>query len=181
MDGDPETVHHVIFDSIDASRIKSIALCTEGAAGPSGIDAEMVPGLILQPMDSGMEVMRDNFLMSVYSTLMLPPTKKRSYKQRVREVEKATFTPLVLSASGGMACEATHFYKCLALHLAENWMSHIQPQWLGSDAGSPSQILRSAIQSLRGAWYCIGHAVKSHASLSVVNAEAKIDSTHLFD
>ena len=38
------------------------------------------------------------------------------YEQRVREVEHASFTrtPLVLSATGGMANEATVFYKRLA-------------------------------------------------------------------
>ena len=35
--------------------------------------------------------------------------KKRAYEQRVREVEHASFTPLVLAETGGMANEATHF------------------------------------------------------------------------
>ena len=40
--------------------------------------------------------------------------KKRQYEQCVREIEHAPFTPLVLSATGGMASEATVFYKRLA-------------------------------------------------------------------
>ena len=40
--------------------------------------------------------------------------KKRQYEQRVREVEHASFTPLVLSATGGIANQATVFYKRLA-------------------------------------------------------------------
>ena len=38
---DPTTLepHHVIFDQIDGSLIRTVALRTEGAAGPSGIDA----------------------------------------------------------------------------------------------------------------------------------------------
>ena len=40
--------------------------------------------------------------------------KKRAYDQRIREVEHATFTPLVLSATGGLARQAAVFYKCLA-------------------------------------------------------------------
>ena len=44
--------------------------------------------------------------------------KKRAYEQRVREVEHSSFTPLVLSATGGMANEATTFYKRLASCLA---------------------------------------------------------------
>ena len=33
----------------------------------------------------------------------------RAYGQRVREVEHATFTPIVLAATGGLAHEATVF------------------------------------------------------------------------
>ena len=39
--------------------------------------------------------------------------KKRAYEQRVREIEHACFTPLVMSASGGFTKEATIFYKML--------------------------------------------------------------------
>ena len=44
--------------------------------------------------------------------------KRRQYDQRVREVEHATFTPLVLSTTGGMGRAAT-FYKRLASMVAE--------------------------------------------------------------
>ena len=40
--------------------------------------------------------------------------KKRAYEQRVREVEHSSFTPLVLSTTGGMGNEATILYKRLA-------------------------------------------------------------------
>ena len=40
--------------------------------------------------------------------------KKREYAQHVLEVEHGVFTPLVLSATGGMGCEAATFYKRLA-------------------------------------------------------------------
>ncbi len=47
--------------------------------------------------------------------------KKRAYEQRIIEVEHASFTPIVLSASGGLAKGATIFYKRLATMLAEKW------------------------------------------------------------
>ena len=47
--------------------------------------------------------------------------KKRAYAQRVREIEHSSFTPLVMSASGGLAKEATNFYKRLASLLADKW------------------------------------------------------------
>ena len=40
--------------------------------------------------------------------------KKHAYKQRLREVEHSSFMPLMLSATGGMAPEATVFYNRLA-------------------------------------------------------------------
>ena len=45
--------------------------------------------------------------------------KKRQYDQRIREVEHSTFTPLVLSTTGGMGRAATTFYKRLAAMLSE--------------------------------------------------------------
>ena len=42
--------------------------------------------------------------------------KKRQYEERVREVERATFTPLVMSTTGGMGRAAT---KRLASMISE--------------------------------------------------------------
>ena len=36
--------------------------------------------------------------------------KKRAYGQRIREVEHASFTPVVMSATGGLAHESTFFW-----------------------------------------------------------------------
>ncbi len=47
--------------------------------------------------------------------------KKRSYEQRIRDIEHASFTPLVLSATGGMGKQSTTFYNRLASLLAEKW------------------------------------------------------------
>jgi len=49
--------------------------------------------------------------------------KKQAYQQRIQEVEHSSFTPLVLSATGGMGNEATTFYKHLASLLAQKWDS----------------------------------------------------------
>ena len=40
--------------------------------------------------------------------------KKRSYNQRVLQVERATFTPLVFSTTGGMAPECVKYHKRIA-------------------------------------------------------------------
>ena len=47
--------------------------------------------------------------------------KRCAYGQRIREVEHASFSPLVFSATGGLAHEATIFYKCLASLLSNKW------------------------------------------------------------
>ena len=39
--------------------------------------------------------------------------KRHAYSQWIRVVEHASFMPLVMSATGGLAHEATMFYKCL--------------------------------------------------------------------
>ena len=44
--------------------------------------------------------------------------KKRSYELRVRETEKATFTPLIYSTHGGMSPQTTAFHKRLASLIA---------------------------------------------------------------
>ena len=42
-------------------------------------------------------------------------SKKRSYEARIHEVDHGTFTPSIFSATGGMADEATTFYKLFFL------------------------------------------------------------------
>ena len=45
--------------------------------------------------------------------------KKRLYLQRIRDVEHSSFSPLVFSSTGGMAKEASIFYKRMASLLSE--------------------------------------------------------------
>ena len=51
--------------------------------------------------------------------------KKHAYEQHIREVEHASFTPLVMSATGGLAKEATNFYKDWLHVLLINGTNHI--------------------------------------------------------
>ena len=62
-----------------------------------------------------------NDIRDVTASLLTEICHEREYKQHVHEIEHATFTPLVLSATGGMASQATHFYKRLASCLASKW------------------------------------------------------------
>ena len=77
--------------------------------------------------------------------------KKRAYCQRINEVELSSFTPLVFSLTGGMAREATVFYKRLASMLSEKWDQHYSTTlgWLRVTLGF--SLLKSSIQCIRGA------------------------------
>ena len=52
---------------------------------------------------------------------ILARKKRRAYDGRVREIERACFSPLVFSASGGMGPSATTVYKKLVSMLADKW------------------------------------------------------------
>ena len=45
--------------------------------------------------------------------------KKRQYNERIMEVEHGTFTPLVMSATGGMSRESKKFYSRLSELISE--------------------------------------------------------------
>ena len=99
--------------------------------------------------------------------------KKRAYEQRIREVEHATFSPLVLSATGGLAREAATFYKRLASMLASKWdhtYSHTLC-WLRCHLAF--SLLRQAI---RGARSRCGHAIKMPMVVDLINSESHLAS-----
>ena len=103
--------------------------------------------------DCGMAALREHLWMCECSTEKLHPTlisrtphpfsscykrpvktKTRANEQRVRKVEHTSFTPITLSATGGMANEPTHFYKRMASNLAAKWGQHFITPCLGSAA-----------------------------------------------
>ena len=101
--------------------------------------------------------------------------KKLAYEQRVREIEHASFTPLVLSVTGGMANEATAFYKKLACCLATKWEQPYSSTMSWLRCRLAFSLLRSAIQCIRGARSSCGHAAKSPTSpLDLVNSELNL-------
>ena len=99
--------------------------------------------------------------------------KVRTYRQRVREVEHATFVPLVMSATGGLAKQATNFYKRLASLLADKWEQPYSTTLYWLRCSLSFSLLRSAIQCIRGARSSRGHAVK-FSPVDLVTAEASL-------
>ena len=76
--------------------------------------------------------------------------KKRTYNQRIIQVEKASFTPLIFTTSGGMGPECTKFHKkiaqLIALKTKEEYpqvMNHLRTRLRFT-------LLRSTLIALRG-------------------------------
>ena len=102
--------------------------------------------------------------------------KKRAYEQRIREVEHATFSPLVLSATGGLAREATIFYKRLASMLASKWGQTYNSTLCWLRCRLAFSLLRSSIQAIRGARSSRGHAIKMPTVVDLINSESHLTS-----
>ena len=100
--------------------------------------------------------------------------KKRAYDQRIREIEHATFTPLVLSATGGLAKQAEIFYKRLASLLASKRDQQYGKTLSWLRCKLCYCLLRSAIQCIRGALSSCGHAVSS-TPIDLVIEESQVE------
>ena len=101
-------------------------------------------------------------------------TKRRAYGQRVRETEHASFTPIVMSAMGGLAPEATTFYRRLASLLASKWSDNysVVIGWLHCSLSF--SLLRSAIACVRGPRFSIGHFHRASPPLDLIRVESSV-------
>ncbi len=91
-------------------------------------------------------------------------TKKRAYEQRIREVEHSSFTPLVLSLTGGMGPAATVCFKRLASMIAMKRDQSYSKTMCWLICSLNFALLRSSIQCLRGARSSIGWVWYSHVT-----------------
>ena len=101
--------------------------------------------------------------------------KRRSYDQRIREIEHASFTPQVLSATGGLAKQAEVFYKRLASLLASKWDQQYEKTLSWLRCKLCYCLLRSAIQCIRGARSSREHAVSSTPPIDLVIEESQVN------
>ena len=101
--------------------------------------------------------------------------KRRTYDQRVREVEHGSFTPLFFSASGGMGPATTIAYKRLATMLAQKRGQRYCEvmQWFRCRVSF--SLLRASIAAIRGSRQSrpFQHSVKH---LELASAEGHIPS-----
>ena len=76
--------------------------------------------------------------------------KKRKYEERVREVEHASFTPLIFSTSGGMGRQAEVFYKRLVSMIAKKRDEPYSRVMGWIRCRISFSLLRSSIMCIRG-------------------------------
>ena len=76
--------------------------------------------------------------------------KKREYGDCVRQIEHASFTPLVFTCFGSMAWECQMFYKRLSEMLAEKRKSNVSLVTCWVRTKLSMSLLRTAILCLRG-------------------------------
>jgi len=77
-------------------------------------------------------------------------TRKREYQQRVIEVEGGTFTPMIMSSSGGMGGEMTVAVKHLARQIADKNNEEYSVVVGAMRARFAFAILRAGLVCLRG-------------------------------
>ena len=76
--------------------------------------------------------------------------KKRKYNQRVMQVERATFTPLVFSTTGGMAPECARYHKKVAELIANKTKEEYSKVVNHIRTRVRFTLLRSTLLAIRG-------------------------------
>ena len=77
--------------------------------------------------------------------------KKAEYEERVLQSEKASFTPLIFTTSGGMGPDSTILFKRLANKIAEKKLERYSHVMNHIRTGLRFAILRSTLIGIRGA------------------------------
>ena len=101
--------------------------------------------------------------------------KKREYRQRIREVERGVFTPLVLSTNGGMGREASTFYKRLADLLSQRRQQTYSTVmgWLRCRISFAS--LRASIMCIRGSRFSLHRPIYG-SDITLATSEGRVPS-----
>ena len=139
--------------------------------------------------ECGVGDLRRHFLMYESSTPTPPPTgirhlppatenmRGKRNEHTHRGYSKWSIRPslhLFFSATGGMGREATCFYKRLASMLAQKWDYSYSTTLCWLRCRLTFSLIRSAIQSLRGARSSQHHAVHSPAAIDLAITESHI-------
>ena len=96
--------------------------------------------------------------------------KKRHYEERLREVELATFTPLVMATAGGMGRATTTFFKRLTSMISEKKNTEYTQTMNWIHCKLTFTLLRASIMSIRGARSSRHHAA-SEATMGPIDLQ----------
>ena len=89
-----------------------------------------------------------------------------AYDERIHEVKRACFSPLVFSASGGMGPSATTVYSKLSSMLADKWDWPYSRCMLWLRCRLCFSLLRSAIMCIRGHRFVAHRPIPSNFDLA---------------
>ena len=99
--------------------------------------------------------------------------KKHEYADRVLQIEQGSFTPLVFSSTGGMAAEATVFYKRLANLIASKQGVQYSTYMGWLRCRKSFALMRSSLLCIRGSRSSMHYAPLSHG-LDLVVQEGRV-------
>ena len=102
--------------------------------------------------------------------------KRRSYDERIREVEHGSFAPLVFSTSGGMGPAAQVVYKRIASLIANKQKKHYSLIISYIRCKITFSLLRSAIMCLRGCRTIRHHSAADFHQLEIATHESRLTS-----
>ena len=100
--------------------------------------------------------------------------KKRSYEQRLRDVEHASFVPAVFSTTGGMSKCASALYKRIAVLLAEKTGESYSLTMAFIRCRLSVALIRASVMCVRGSRSMFSAHAPVASSAAVVAAEASI-------
>ena len=100
--------------------------------------------------------------------------KRRAYDERIQQVERATFIPVVFSAHGGMGKSANSLYKRIASMLSERTHEAYSSVMTWIRARLSFALLRASVVCLRGARRPVHCHPLVSASATLAVAEARI-------
>ena len=98
--------------------------------------------------------------------------KRRAYDQRIREVERGSFSPLVFSAAGGMGPTASVVYKRITSMLSQKYDQAYSKTLYWIRCKLSYSLLRSAVMCLRVAHSSIHHPAPSPETMDLACHES---------
>ena len=107
-------------------------------------------------------------------TSFMKVKKRRAYDERVREAERACFSPLVFAATGGMGPTATTVFRKFASMLAEKRSTNYSKCLYWLRCRLCFSLLRSAVVCLRGHRSSFGRP--STTNIDLAYSEGRLES-----